>query len=40
MRLGSIREHHGTARSFDPAPFVPRLETRTPVTPDVTMVGR
>ena len=39
MRLGSIREHHGTPRSFDPTPFIPRLETSTPVTPGVT-VGR
>jgi glycosyltransferase involved in cell wall biosynthesis len=39
MRLGSIREHRGTPRSFDPTPFIPRLETRSPTTPGVA-VGR
>lgn len=39
MRLGSIREHHGTPRDFDPTPFVPRLQTGSPATPGVE-VGR
>ena len=39
MRLGSIREHHGTPRDFDPTPFVPRLRTGSPTTPGLA-VGR
>lgn len=39
MRLGSLREHHGTPRDFDPTPFVPRLRTGNPTPAGIT-VGR